>query len=66
MKKVSNKIIAEVKKYGYYNTRTYYYSEAWSAEENDYIVIRINIKNHAEGTVDWYNKSNWERVIPRV
>lgn len=66
MKKVSNKIIAAVKKFGYYNTRDYYYSEAWSGEENDYIVIRINKKIHEEGTVSWYNKSNWERVIPRV
>ena len=66
MKKVSNKIIAEVRKYGYYNTRTYHYTEAWSGEENCYIVIRINMKNHAEGTVSWYNKSNWERVIPRT
>ena len=66
MKKVSNEIIAEVKKYGYYNTRDYHYTEAWSGEENDYIVIRINKKEHTPGTVSWYNKSNWERVIPRV
>ena len=66
MKKVSSKIIAEVKKYGYYNTRDYYYTEAWSGEDNNYIVIRINKKNPAEGTISWYNKSNWERVVPRV
>ena len=66
MKKVSNKLIAEVKKFGYYNTRDYYYTEAWYGEENDYIVIRINKKAHVPGTVSWYNKSNWERVIPRV
>ena len=66
MKKVSNAIIAEVKKYGYYNTRDYHYTEAWSSDDNEYIVIRINKKIHAEGTVSWYNKSNWERVIPRV
>lgn len=66
MKKVSDKIIAEVKKYGYYNTRDYHYTEVWSGEDHEYIVIRINKKIHAEGTVSWYNKSNWERVIPRV
>ena len=66
MKKVSNKIIAEVKKFGCYSTRDYYYSEAWSSEENEYIVLRINKKEHVPGTVDWYTQSNWERVIPRV
>ena len=66
MKKISNKIIAEVKKFGSYDTRDYYYTEAWSSEENYYIVLRINKKEHVPGTVDWYTKLNWERVIPRV
>ena len=66
MKKVSNKIIADVKKFGYCNTPDYYYFDAWNIKENTYIVLRINKKEHVPGTSDWYTKSNWERVIPRI